>query len=57
MDEARIAAELRAQVVLLNEAMAEAARAGLRVELHTSAHQTASGEAMPVLDVVVYKRL
>jgi hypothetical protein len=57
MDEARIAEELRAKVVLLNEAMAEAARSGLRVELHTSAHQTAAGEAMPVLDVVVYKRL
>jgi hypothetical protein len=57
MDENRIAEELRAQVARLNGIMAEAARLGLRVELHSTLHQTAAGEAMPVLDATVYKRL
>lgn len=57
MDENRIAENLRTQVALLNKAMAEAARLGLRVELRSTAHQTAAGEAAPVLDVTVYKRL
>jgi len=57
MTDEDLAEELRNRVAQLNEALAIAARAGLRVELGRTTHQTAGGAPMLVLEAVVYKRL
>lgn len=56
-DDARTAEEIRARVASLNEALAAAARAGLRVELQQTSHQTSGGVPMTVLEATIYRRL
>jgi hypothetical protein len=55
--DARTAEEIRARVAGLNEALAAAARAGLRVELQQTSHQTSGGVPMTVLEATIYRRL
>ncbi len=52
-----LAREIRARVEALNEVLAAAARAGLKVEMTETAHQTSGGMPMIVLAATVYRRL
>lgn len=52
-----IADDLRTNVKRLNDLLAAAAHAGLRVEVTQTLHQTSDGVPMPTLDVDIYRKL
>ena len=55
--EQAIADDLRTSVKRLNDLLATAAHAGLRVEITQTRHQTCDGVPMSVLDSEIYRKL
>lgn len=57
MDEQQAAAAVRAAIAELNKALAEAARAGLRVDLTVNTHRTTSDTELLVVEAKLFKRI
>ena len=58
MTDEQLAAAVRDAIVRLNTSLADAARAGLAVTLHSTSHQTShTGYEQVVVEAEIFKRL